>query len=374
MRTFTKLLPLAALFALSSCAEQAPATSDMTFAEAYEFNPRQYICYRAPGEIKIDGKMDEKEWAAAPWTDYFIDIEGTRRTVEPRYKTRAKMMWDDKYVYFAAYLEEPHVWAKLTERESVIFYDNDFEIFLDPNGDSHHYMEFEMNAFATEWDLMLTKPYRDKGNIVLDSWNINGIKSAAWVDGTINNGKDIDKGWSVEIAMPIESIIEADNIKPAAGAQWRVNFSRVEWFSKWENGDYKVIPNELTGKEGMGGEDNWVWSPQGAVAMHQPETWGFMQFSDKVAGTGTDAFVWNKDEDVKWALRKLYLRMKEYEGAKKEVPTSLSQIAASDITVEGFNFNPTLTVTETGWVISSDAINGARAHIADDGRTWVVAK
>ena len=27
-------------------------------------------------------------------------------------------------------------------------------------------------------------------------------------------------------------------------------------------------------------ESNWVWSPQYQIAMHQPETWGYVQFAD----------------------------------------------------------------------------------------------
>ena len=32
-------------------------------------------------------------------------------------------------------------------------------------------------------------------------------------------------------------------------------------------------------------EDNWVWSPQGFVDMHRPESWGFVQFSTAAPGT-----------------------------------------------------------------------------------------
>lgn len=344
---------------------------EVKFSETFEFNPKQYICYKSDTPINIDGKLDDKAWENAPWSDYFLDIEGSRRDVEPRFKTRFKMLWDDKYLYIAAYLEEPDVWAKLTKRESVIFYDNDFEVFIDPNGDSHHYMEFEMNAFATEWDLMLTKPYRDWGHKVLDAWNINGIKSAVHIDGTINDGSDKDKGWSLEIAMPLESICEADNMKPENGMQWRINFSRVEWFSKWDGKDYKVIPNELTGKTGMGGEDNWVWSPQGFVAMHQPETWGFMQFSNKKAGEGEDKFVWNKNEDVKWALRKLYYRMGEYVRTTKKQPKTLSDLRFEEIKVDGLEFKPEIIFTQSDWEISVDGFDGKKVFITSDGRTWI---
>ena len=73
------------------------------------------------------------------------------------------MLWDDDFFYIAAALEEPHVWATLTEHDSVIFQDPDFEVFLDPDGDNHSYYEIEINALGTVWDLRLVKPYRDGG-------------------------------------------------------------------------------------------------------------------------------------------------------------------------------------------------------------------
>ena len=67
--------------------------------------------------------------------DDFQDIEGDKKP-RPRFRTRAKMLWDDQFFYVAAELEEPHVWATLTKHDSVIFHDNDFEIFIDPDGDN----------------------------------------------------------------------------------------------------------------------------------------------------------------------------------------------------------------------------------------------
>ena len=60
-------------------------------------------------------------------------------------------------------MEEPHVWGTLTKHDSVIFHDNDFEVFIDPNGDTLEYYEFEINALNTGWDLFLDKPYRQGG-------------------------------------------------------------------------------------------------------------------------------------------------------------------------------------------------------------------
>lgn len=239
--------------------------------------PRGYVCCRAGGRIKIDGRLNDKAWRRAPWTEYHADIEGFGKP-EPRLHTRSKMLWDDKYLYIGAYLEEPHVWANLTKHDSVIFKDNDFEIFMDPDGNCHSYYEIEINARNTEWDLYLPKPYKDKGS-ALDEFELPGIKHATHVFGTINNPSDVDKGWSVEYAIPWAALAQHANVScpPKEGDRWRIDFSRVEWTTD-------VIKNVYVKRKGLK-EDNWIWSPQGVVDMHRPETWGFVQFTYGRPGT-----------------------------------------------------------------------------------------
>ena len=132
--------------------------------------PKGYVCYRANAPFTIDGDLSKPTWDAAPWTDDFVDIEGDKQPAPPL-RTRVKMLWDDEYFYIGALMEEPHVWATLTEHDSVIFQDNDFEVFIDPDGDNHDYYEVEINALNTIWDLRLVKPYRD-GGPALNEWEI----------------------------------------------------------------------------------------------------------------------------------------------------------------------------------------------------------
>lgn len=180
------------------------------------------------------------------------------------------MLWDDTFFYVAAEMEEPHLMATLTEHDSVIFQDNDFEVFIDPDGDSQNYFEYEINALATDWDLFLNKPYRDGGSAD-NSWEAHANR-AVQLRGTLNDPSDADEGWSVEIAFPWERFREKDGarIPPQPGDVWRINFSRVEW-------KFEVIDGRYVKPEGAV-EDNWVWSPQGVIDMHQPEMWGFVQF------------------------------------------------------------------------------------------------
>jgi hypothetical protein len=117
---------------------------------AYDAPLRTYDCPRAAMPVQIDGRLDDPVWSRAPWTADFVDIEGDAKPT-PRFRTRVKMLWDDQYYYVGAWMEEPHVWGKLTRHDSVIFHDNDFEVFIDPDGDTLEYYEFEINALNTGW-------------------------------------------------------------------------------------------------------------------------------------------------------------------------------------------------------------------------------
>jgi len=224
--------------------------------------PLSYDCLRASSPIHIDGKLDDAAWQKAPWTSDFVDIEGDARP-GPKFRTRVKMLWDDQYLYIAAEMEEPDVKATLTEHDSVIFHDNDFEVFVKPLPQSESYYEFEINALNTGWDLFLPKPYSEGGKAD-NSWDIQGLRTAVAVQGTLNHSGDRDHGWTVEIAYPLSAFASRQNVPhPQPGTMWRINFSRVEW------------------TPGNPKEDNWVWSPQGVINMHVPDRWGYLHFSGR---------------------------------------------------------------------------------------------
>lgn len=238
--------------------------------------PRRYVCPRASAPIQVTGRMDDPQWAGVPWTEDFIDIEGHRKPT-PRFRTRARMCWDDTYFYVGAQLDDPHVYAALTEKNSIIFNDPDFELFIDPDGDCQHYYELEINALGTIWELYLERPYRDGGPIHRGH-NLDGLVTAVHVDGTLNDPSDVDTGWTVEIAIPwagLAQFARTTACPPQDGDAWRVNFSRVHWLLDVLGDRYVKVPREAHP------EDNWVWSPQDAIDMHRPEKWGYVEFTDR---------------------------------------------------------------------------------------------
>lgn len=231
---------------------------------------RSYRCLFTSQAPVIDGRLDDPAWQSAPWTEDFVDIEGERKP-RPKYRTRAKMRWDEQALYIAAELDEPHVWATLTRRDEIVFHDNDFEIFIDPDGDGLDYVEIEINALNTIFDLLLKRTYR-QGGPALHDYDVPGLRSAVHIDGTLNDPSDIDRGWSVEFAIPWHAFVGLTkaSLPPNEGDIWRINFSRVKWAHEIVDGKYWKVPGRR--------EDNWVWSPQGEIDMHLPERWPSVHF------------------------------------------------------------------------------------------------
>ena len=278
--------------------------------------PRAYVAGQPIVPPIIDGRLDDPAWSAAPWTDDFIDIEGDVKPL-PRFRTRAKMVWDDDNFYVAAWMLEPHVWGTLTARDSIIYNDNDFEVFIDPDGDSHDYYELEVNALNTQFDLMLTRPYRCGGSYDI-GWDIDGLQTAVHIDGTLNEASDEDVLWTMEIAIPWESLASHANrpIPPQDGDQWWVNFSRVEWKHELVDGAYRRKPGER--------EDNWVWSRQDAIDMHRPQYWGRVQFSAVAPGVGD--YVVGDDESARTVIRRIHAASEQWRGANGQWPEQLADL------------------------------------------------
>ncbi|WP_367279591.1 carbohydrate-binding family 9-like protein [Ulvibacterium sp.] len=323
--------------------------------------PRKYVALKIVEPLSIDGRADETSWAMAEWSSDFIDIEGIAR---PKFKTKMKMLWDDTYLYFFAQMEEPHVWGTLKQRDTVIFYNNDFEIFIDPDGDTHNYMEFEMNALNTVWDLFLTKPYRNQGK-VLDSWDIQGLKSAVHIDGTLNKSDDIDTGWNVEIAIPWSVLTEASDSKnPPENQFWRVNFSRVNWDYELEDGRYSRKKDE-NGKYLP--EYNWVWSPQGVINMHEPEHWGYVYFSAN--NTGKDDFSIPKDDYIKWYLYELYRDFRNKNKNKTKGQSAKDGTFGESKQLLGSTFTPLLENCKAGFTIwAKSPFTNQTLMVRNDGK------
>ena len=257
-----------------------------------------YTSYHISEAVKIDGHLDEACWQAAPRSPRFIDIITGKPTV---HDTRAAVLWDDENLYVGFWVEEPHVRATFTDHNSPIYYDNDVEVFI---AGKDAYYEFEMNAKNTLYEVFFVwQDAYDKGGYAevpalskakmrgfngvgftthprggrLGSWDwrFPGLKTAVFVDGTLNEDKDRDRGWRAELAFPWQGmtwLAKADNrsLPPKQGDIWRIDFSRFN--------QYKAAPPD----NDSGG---WFWSRHGVWDSHIPECFPYIHFSTNDVAT-----------------------------------------------------------------------------------------
>ena len=97
--------------------------------------------------MAFDGRLEEGAWKDAPWTDDFVDIEGDRR-LKPRFRTRVKMLWDDKYLYlgYDCPITEVSIFEPaLKDKERLGLWDKDVvEAFVAPDPSKlDHYSEYD---------------------------------------------------------------------------------------------------------------------------------------------------------------------------------------------------------------------------------------
>jgi hypothetical protein len=257
----------------------------------------EYTCYRTDTPLVIDGRLNERAWQAAPKSNPFVDIV----TGKPAwFDTRVAMLWDDQYLYFGFTAEETDVWGTLMERDSKIYEENDFEIFV---GGRDAYYEFEISANNVIYEVFWIwkdvhkagGPYWGRpefdvpkqrtallhgvgGHVhprgerwgFLD-WDCPGLKHAVHVDGTLNKRDDIDRGWSAEIAIPwksLELLADGRSLPPKDGDLWRIDCSRFQMI-------------------GPKGEDlnpsaGWTWNRHGHYDSHIPEVFPKITFSSRV--------------------------------------------------------------------------------------------
>ena len=218
----------------------------------------------------------------------------------------------------------------------------------------------------------MDKPYKNSGNAF--NREMPGQKSGVYVKGTLNDPGDTDEYWTVEIAFPWEGMTEHAHCAcpPEDGDQWRVNFSRVQWGHKIVDDKYVRVPSKEERTDDWH-EDNWIWSPQGVVNMHRPETWGYVQFSTQPAGTPTKfrvdptARLRNLLHKILYAQEGYYLKCKHYAGTLKE-------LGFDESTYKVLSETAVLQKDDDNWeargqvTLSDGTIR--EVHIRQDGKVW----
>lgn len=189
----------------------------------------------AGSKIKVDGKLDEAAWLAAPVLGPFVDVTSGDANKTFPVNGKARLLWNDEGLYVGFEVEDkdvvggfpkdkkdPHLWTK----DAV-------ELMIDPGpeGDNQDYYEIQIGpqnlVFDTAFDKYNDPRKEPDGPFGHEEWSAN-LKSAVVVDGTLDKSDDEDKGYTVEALIPWKSFAKAKKAPPALGDVWRMNFYAMQ--------------------------------------------------------------------------------------------------------------------------------------------------
>lgn len=193
-------------------------------------------CRRATGPIKLDGVLDEPAWKEAQVISGFTAGGRPAKT-----KTSVRLLWDDKYLYFAAEMEDHDLYADVKERNGMTWTNDVIELFLKPSEKRLGYYEFQSNALNTPLEIYM--PSRGAGG-----WQRSrtisqlGLETAVKLDGTLNNWDDDDRGWTAEWRIPW-SAFKASGGRPQPGDVWRFAACRYDYSKDFEHEELSSTSN-----------------------------------------------------------------------------------------------------------------------------------
>jgi len=241
-------------------------------------------------------------WDLAEKSPRFVNIVNGQPAT---YGTHAAVVWSRSHLYVKYWVQEPFLRATFEERDSLLFNENNVELFID-GGDV--YYELEVNARNVVYEVLFlwqdamtdstNELVRDldpiqRGAITFGGnhdrnsetfwtgthprglrwaftdWDLPGLQTQVALDGTLNDDSDVDQGWEVLISIPWEALhgfAGERSLPPSPGDVWTFQFARYERLAEL---DLNV---------------GWAWTPVGSDDNHRPERFTAIEFSETHLG------------------------------------------------------------------------------------------
>ena len=242
-------------------------------------------------------------WDLAERSPRFVNIvNGKPATLG----TQAAVVWSRTHLHVKYWVQEPFLRATLEERDSLLFNENNVELFID-GGDV--YYELEVNARNVVYEVLFlwqdaiadstSDLIRDLDPIkhgaitfggnhdrnpatfwtgsharglrwAFTDWDLPGLHTQVALNGTLNDDSDVDEGWEVLISIPWDSLsgfAGSRSLPPSPGDVWRFQFARYE---RLEEIDQTV---------------GWAWTSVGSDDNHRPERFTLIEFVQAHVGS-----------------------------------------------------------------------------------------
>lgn len=174
----------------------------------------------------IDGRLDDPAWSKAAVFEGAWMVNRRDKTTSPN--TVWRVTWDDRYLYFGFDCEDADLTSPAIPRDGSVFDDDCVEMFILPETRTAVYWEIVVGASGSLFDALHRKKWDEWGSTGRKEDNVDGLKYAVALRGTLNKPDDTDQGYSVEVAVPWDQLPEYSRAHPAAGQTLRMMLVRID--------------------------------------------------------------------------------------------------------------------------------------------------
>jgi hypothetical protein len=148
------------------------------------------------GGITLDGDTDDPGWVRSP---------GPARTGDFQFKngkparpySEARLIWGGEYLYLALYASDEDIESHTDQPDGPIGLDDSFRVVFSQAGVEY---AIEVSPMAVITDSIR----RGEGD-----WDVtwtSGAHASNEIDGTMNDPRNMDEEWAIEMAVPFESL------------------------------------------------------------------------------------------------------------------------------------------------------------------------
>ncbi len=159
---------------------------------------------------KVDGVLDDLVWQNIPPAKDFYMFQPTNQGSPPEtHQTEVRMAYDDKAIYFAAYIydnEPDKILRQFSQRDNVFVQADLFEIAINTYNDGLNEIRFQVTSAGTIGDLRV------------DPENFDVSYNVVW---QCNTSFD-EKGWYAEFKIPYNAL----RFPESDVQNWSINFYR----------------------------------------------------------------------------------------------------------------------------------------------------
>lgn len=175
--------------------------------------------YKTIDKIVIDGNLSD--WKT-PFIGPLVIHNSGNKAIQ---NTMVSLSWNDDNLFIAYNSVDSKIIGSNQQKDSPIFNTDDLvEIFVDADGDGRNYVEIGVNAFSTNYDMLLKCISTDCGGWKTSmAFDIEGLEAVS---------KITTEGFSTEIKIPFSSLekIQNGNFKrPIPGTKWKGNTFRIDY-------------------------------------------------------------------------------------------------------------------------------------------------